>query len=93
MTSLALQNQLFSKLNIPDDRILTIEPSLPVQECAEDYANKLSKVHRLKLYTFPARVLRFTNSVGLIFTSPHVSAGVRHAADAGVRYVAAGHGT
>ncbi|XP_053531321.1 6-phosphogluconolactonase isoform X2 [Ictalurus punctatus] len=37
------KNQLFSKLNIPDDRILTIEPSLPVQECAEDYANKLSK--------------------------------------------------
>ncbi|KAB5530680.1 hypothetical protein PHYPO_G00132150 [Pangasianodon hypophthalmus] len=37
------KNQLFSKINIPDDRVLAIEPSLPVQECAEDYTRKLSK--------------------------------------------------
>ncbi|KAK2836230.1 hypothetical protein Q7C36_014099 [Tachysurus vachellii] len=37
------KNQLFSKLNLPDDRILAINPSLPVQQCAEDYASKLSK--------------------------------------------------
>lgn len=39
-----LQNQLFGKINIPEDRILAIDPSLPVQECADDYAGKLSKV-------------------------------------------------
>lgn len=39
-----LQNQLFEKINIPEDRILAIDPSLPVQECADDYAGKLSKV-------------------------------------------------
>ncbi|KAG1931381.1 6-phosphogluconolactonase [Pimephales promelas] len=37
------KNQLFGKINIPEDRILAIDPSLPVQECADDYANKLSK--------------------------------------------------
>ncbi|XP_073705578.1 6-phosphogluconolactonase [Garra rufa] len=37
------KNQLFEKINIPEDRILSIDPSLPVQECADDYANKLSK--------------------------------------------------
>ncbi|XP_027023670.2 6-phosphogluconolactonase [Tachysurus fulvidraco] len=37
------KNQLFSKLNLPDDRILAINPSLPVQQCAEDYASKLSQ--------------------------------------------------
>lgn len=39
-----LQNQLFEKINVPEDRILAIDPSLPVQECADDYAGKLSKV-------------------------------------------------
>uniref|UniRef100_A0A8C2EHK4 6-phosphogluconolactonase n=1 Tax=Cyprinus carpio TaxID=7962 RepID=A0A8C2EHK4_CYPCA len=37
------KNQLFEKINIPEDRILAIDPSLPVQECADDYAAKLSK--------------------------------------------------
>ncbi|XP_067277869.1 6-phosphogluconolactonase isoform X2 [Pseudorasbora parva] len=37
------KNQLFEKINIPEDRILAIDPSLPVQECADDYAGKLNK--------------------------------------------------
>ncbi|XP_051742101.1 6-phosphogluconolactonase isoform X2 [Ctenopharyngodon idella] len=37
------KNQLFEKINVPEDRILAIDPSLPVQECADDYAGKLSK--------------------------------------------------
>ncbi|KAG9279009.1 6-phosphogluconolactonase [Astyanax mexicanus] len=37
------KNQLFSKINIPEDRVLAINSSLPVQECAEDYSSKLSK--------------------------------------------------
>ncbi|XP_058233125.1 6-phosphogluconolactonase [Hemibagrus wyckioides] len=37
------KNQLFTKLNIPEERVLAIDPSLPVQQCAEDYARKLSK--------------------------------------------------
>ncbi|XP_052408055.1 6-phosphogluconolactonase [Carassius gibelio] len=37
------KSQLFEKINIPEDRILAIDPSLPVQECADDYAGKLSK--------------------------------------------------
>ncbi|KAK3511828.1 hypothetical protein QTP70_024844 [Hemibagrus guttatus] len=37
------KSQLFTKLNIPDDRVVAIDPSLPVQQCAEDYASKLSK--------------------------------------------------
>ncbi|TTL72950.1 6-phosphogluconolactonase [Bagarius yarrelli] len=36
-------SQLFSKLNIPEDRVLVIDPSLPVQACAEDYASRLRK--------------------------------------------------
>lgn len=39
-----LQNQLFSKVNISDRGILTIDPSLSVNECAEDYARKLKEV-------------------------------------------------
>lgn len=38
------KGQLFSKINIPDSGILTINPSLPVNECAEDYACKLKEV-------------------------------------------------
>ncbi|KAJ7992095.1 hypothetical protein DPEC_G00275000 [Dallia pectoralis] len=37
------KNELFSKMNIPDSRVLAIDPSLTVQECAEDYAGKLKK--------------------------------------------------
>uniref|UniRef100_A0A8C1SBS3 6-phosphogluconolactonase n=1 Tax=Cyprinus carpio TaxID=7962 RepID=A0A8C1SBS3_CYPCA len=37
------KNQLFGKISIPEERILAIDPSLPVQECADDYAGKLSK--------------------------------------------------
>lgn len=37
------KSQLFSKANIPDSGILAIDPSLPVAECAEDYAHKLQK--------------------------------------------------
>ncbi len=39
-----LQNQLFGKISIAEERILAIDPSMPVQECADDYAGKLSKV-------------------------------------------------
>ncbi|XP_014886693.1 6-phosphogluconolactonase [Poecilia latipinna] len=38
------QNQLFPKINIPESGILTIDSSLPVAECAEDYACKLKQV-------------------------------------------------
>ncbi|XP_041862101.1 6-phosphogluconolactonase [Melanotaenia boesemani] len=37
------KNQLFSKINIPASGILTIDPSLPVKECAEDYTCKLKE--------------------------------------------------
>ncbi|KAM9391396.1 6-phosphogluconolactonase isoform 2-T2 [Pholidichthys leucotaenia] len=37
------KNQLFSKVNIPESRILTIDSSLPVNECAEDYTCKLKE--------------------------------------------------
>ncbi|KAI7803290.1 6-phosphogluconolactonase [Triplophysa rosa] len=37
------KNHLFSKINIPENRILAIDPSLPVDECADDYAGKLRK--------------------------------------------------
>uniref|UniRef100_A0A8C8JEP2 6-phosphogluconolactonase n=1 Tax=Oncorhynchus tshawytscha TaxID=74940 RepID=A0A8C8JEP2_ONCTS len=37
------KNQLFSKINIPDSGVLVIDPSLSVQECAEDYARKLKE--------------------------------------------------
>uniref|UniRef100_A0A8C8GAJ9 Glucosamine/galactosamine-6-phosphate isomerase domain-containing protein n=1 Tax=Oncorhynchus tshawytscha TaxID=74940 RepID=A0A8C8GAJ9_ONCTS len=37
------KNQLFSKINIPDSGVLAIDPSLSVQECAEDYARKLKE--------------------------------------------------
>lgn len=40
-----LQSQLFSKINIPESGILTIDCSLPVNECAEDYTRKLKEVH------------------------------------------------
>ena len=45
-----LQNQLFSKINIPDEGILAIDPSLPVEQCAEDYAHKLNQVNSYKTY-------------------------------------------
>lgn len=37
------KNQLFSKINIPESGILIIDPSLPVNECAEDYTRKLKE--------------------------------------------------
>ncbi|KAM3864363.1 6-phosphogluconolactonase [Diretmus argenteus] len=37
------KNLLFSKINIPDSGILAIDSSLPVSECAEDYARKLKE--------------------------------------------------
>lgn len=39
-----LQKQLFSKVNISDGGILTVDPSLAVSECADDYARKLKEV-------------------------------------------------
>ncbi|KPP76836.1 6-phosphogluconolactonase-like [Scleropages formosus] len=36
------KSQLLSKMNIPESRILAIDPSLSVEQCAEDYARKLS---------------------------------------------------
>ncbi|XP_034047027.1 6-phosphogluconolactonase [Thalassophryne amazonica] len=38
------KSQFFSKTNIPDSGILTIDASLPVKECAEDYTCKLKEV-------------------------------------------------
>ncbi|XP_039896507.1 6-phosphogluconolactonase [Simochromis diagramma] len=38
------KSQLFSKINIPESGILTIDCSLPVNECAEDYTRKLKEV-------------------------------------------------
>ncbi|KAG5832767.1 hypothetical protein ANANG_G00294630 [Anguilla anguilla] len=37
------KDQLFSKVNIPESGVLAINPTLPVRECAEDYARKLSE--------------------------------------------------
>ncbi|XP_004071418.1 6-phosphogluconolactonase [Oryzias latipes] len=37
------KSQLFSKVNIPDNAVLTIDSSLSVQDCAEDYTRKLKK--------------------------------------------------
>ncbi|CAL8273697.1 unnamed protein product [Lota lota] len=38
------KNQLFTKINIPESAIISIASSLPVNECAEDYARKLKEV-------------------------------------------------
>ncbi|XP_015344734.1 6-phosphogluconolactonase [Marmota marmota marmota] len=38
---LSPQTQLLSRLPIPDSRVITIDPTLPVEEAAEDYAKKL----------------------------------------------------
>lgn len=38
------QSHLFSKVNIPASGILTIDSSLPVADCAEDYERKLKEV-------------------------------------------------
>ncbi|XP_056143432.1 6-phosphogluconolactonase [Lampris incognitus] len=37
------KNHLFTKINIPESGILAINPSLPVNECAEDYTCKLKE--------------------------------------------------
>ncbi|KAM7387160.1 hypothetical protein PAMA_009668 [Pampus argenteus] len=37
------KSHLFSKVNIPDSGIVTIDPSLPVDDCAEDYTRKLKE--------------------------------------------------
>ncbi|XP_008327813.1 6-phosphogluconolactonase [Cynoglossus semilaevis] len=37
------KSKLFSKIDIPESGILTINSSLPVSQCAEDYANRLKK--------------------------------------------------
>lgn len=39
-----LQGHFFSKVNIPASGILTIDTSLPVNDCAEDYERKLKEV-------------------------------------------------
>uniref|UniRef100_A0A452U5G3 6-phosphogluconolactonase n=2 Tax=Ursidae TaxID=9632 RepID=A0A452U5G3_URSMA len=36
-----LQTHLLSRLPIPDSQVITINPQLPVEEAAEDYAKKL----------------------------------------------------
>lgn len=41
---LFFQSHFFSKVNIPDSGILTINSSLPVKDCAEDYERKLKEV-------------------------------------------------
>lgn len=38
------QTYLLSKIAIPDDQIVVINPSLSVEEAAADYAEKLKKV-------------------------------------------------
>lgn len=38
------QSHFFSKVNIPASGILTIDSSLPVNDCAEDYERKLKEV-------------------------------------------------
>ncbi|XP_036031859.1 6-phosphogluconolactonase [Onychomys torridus] len=37
------RTHLLSKLPIPDSQVLTIDPALPVEDAAEDYARKLSQ--------------------------------------------------
>lgn len=39
-----MQTQLLSRLPIPDSQVITINPQLPVEEAAEDYAKKLRQV-------------------------------------------------
>lgn len=41
------QTHLLSRLPIPDGQVITINPQLPVQEAAEDYAQKLRQVSPL----------------------------------------------
>lgn len=55
------QDQLFSKVNISDGSIVTIDPSLPVSQCADDYARKLKQVHSClsKLLSFRNRSRSF----------------------------------
>lgn len=38
------QSQLLSKIAVPEDQIVVINPLLPVEEAATDYAAKLKKV-------------------------------------------------
>lgn len=45
VTVLDLQKQLFSKVNLSAGGVLSIDPSLSVSQCAEDYARKLKEVH------------------------------------------------
>lgn len=42
------QTHLLSKLPIPDSQVITINPQLPVEEAAEDYAKKLRQVSVLE---------------------------------------------
>lgn len=42
------QTLLLSKLPIPDSQVITINPKLPVEEAAEDYAKKLRQVSHLE---------------------------------------------
>lgn len=44
MICILFQTYLLSKIAIPDDQIVVINPSLPVEEAAADYAEKLKKV-------------------------------------------------
>lgn len=44
MICILFQTYLLSKIAIPDDQIVVINPSLPVEEAATDYAEKLKKV-------------------------------------------------
>lgn len=39
-----LQTHLLSRLPIPDSQVITVNPELPVEEAAEDYAKKLRQV-------------------------------------------------
>lgn len=43
-----LQTHLLSKLPIFDSQVITINPALPVEEAAEDYAKKLRQVSALE---------------------------------------------
>lgn len=53
------QIHLFSKINIPDSGILTIDSSLSVGDCAEDYSRKLKEVQVYrKLLEHGERILK-----------------------------------
>lgn len=58
---LLFQSHFFSKVNIPASGILTIDSSLPVKDCAEDYERKLKEVKPSEINGFSAEKRKFTH--------------------------------